>query len=151
MADSIQQKEPASAFTAKASALITGARFVNVSGNRTGGGILGGLSTDVANEIQVAMVGTSGGIAIGVSAWDAANGSNLKVWTGGIIGVEAGGTLTAGQAVMSDATGRAIAYNAGTYDPTGVAVTNLPAVHRLGVVLTGATVGQQAEILLNAA
>lgn len=126
-------KEPGSKFTAKASATVTGKRFVKISGNRTGGG-LAGLGTDLANVYQVAPAG-SGERAIGVADKDAASGSLVGVYAGPgiIVPVNAGAALTAGEEVQSNATGQAIPLAAGK---------------ALGVVLTGASSGADAEIKL---
>jgi Uncharacterized conserved protein (DUF2190) len=134
MPDCIPFKEPGSAVTGKATATITGKRFLAVSGNRTGGGA-GGLSTDLANVYQVAHAG-AGVRAIGVSKWDAANGSLVGIHTqpGIIVPVTAGATITAGQEVQSDANGQAIPLAAGK---------------SLGVAMTGAAAAADAEIKLN--
>lgn len=131
--DCIPFKEPGSAVTGKATAAITGKRFLSISGNRTGGGA-GGLSTDLANVYQVAPTG-AGLRAIGVAKNDAANGSLVGIHTqpGIIVPVTAGATLTAGQEVQSDATGQAIPLAAGK---------------SLGVAMTGAAAGADAEIKL---
>jgi hypothetical protein len=126
----IPYKEPGSAFTFKATADVTGKRFVAPSGNRTGGP---GLSTDLANVYQCAHAG-AGAHAVGVSKYDAANGSLGGAHTGGIVPVTAGAAIAAGQAVQSDATGQAIPLAAGV---------------KLGVCLNGAAGGADAEILLS--
>jgi hypothetical protein len=163
-------KEPAATVTAKATAAVTGQRFVNVSGNRTGGGPAGGLSADLANLIQVAQVGAAGANAIGVAAQDIASGAIGKVHLRGVVTVESGAALVAGQAVMSDALGRAVAYSptgalsaastahalAAAFSDTEVeaALNALGSrinaeAHRLGTVMTGVgAAGAQAEILL---
>src|SRR3954453_3495972 len=132
--DCIPFKEPGSAVTGKATAAVVGKRFLAISGNRTGGGA-GGLSTDLANVYQVAHA-AAGARAIGVSRVDAANGSLVGIHTqpGIIVPVTAGATLTAGQEVQSDATGQAIPFAAGI---------------QLGVAMTGASAGADAEIKLN--
>lgn len=126
-------KEPGSAITFKATAAVTGKRFVAVSGNRTGGP---GLSTDLANVYQCAHSG-AGGAAVGVSKYDTANGALGGAIRGGIVPVEAGAAIAAGASVQSDATGRAI-----TWDGT-------LASKRLGVCMNGAAGGADAEIALS--
>jgi hypothetical protein len=125
-------KRPGEDLTFKATAAVTGKRFVKVSGNRTGGGA-GGLSTDLANVYQMQQSG-AGEQAVGVSKYDVANGSLGGCYTAGIVSVTAGATLTAGQAVESSATGAAVPLS------TGV---------KLGVVMTGCASAGEAEILLN--
>lgn len=126
-------KEEGSAVTAKVTANVTGKTFVKISGNRTGGGA-GGLSTDLANVYQVAPAG-AGERAIGVARQDAANGSLVGVYTrpGIIVPVTAGASITAGQEVQSNGTGQAIPLAAGK---------------SLGVAMTGASGGADAEIKL---
>lgn len=107
----IPYKEPGQSFSFKATAAVRGKRFVVASGNRTGGGG-GGLSTDLANLYQCAEAG-AGGHAVGVSKYDVANGAAGGAHTGGIVPVTAGAAIAAGQAVQSDAEGRAIPLAAG--------------------------------------
>ena len=124
-------KESGSAVTAKATAAVTGKRFVKISGDRTGGP---SLSTDVENVYQVAPA-AAGDRAIGVAGWDAATGELVKIYTkpGIIVPVTAGAALTAGQEVQSDATGQAIVLAAGK---------------ALGIVMSAAASGADAEIKL---
>jgi hypothetical protein len=118
--------------TVQAGAAITGKRFVHVTADRTGGPA---LSTDLKNVPIVQHANADH--ALGVSAYDIASGA-----LGGIIGtpgrivpVTAGGTIAAGAAVQSDATGQAITLAAGV---------------KLGVCLSGATSGNDAQIKLTA-
>lgn len=127
----IPYKESGSAITFKATAAVTGKRFVAPSGNRTGGP---GLSTDLANVYQCAHAG-AGAHAIGVSKYDVANGAlgGAHASAGMIVPVTAGAALAAGQAVQSDANGQAIPLAAGV---------------KLGVCMNGAAGGADAEIRL---
>lgn len=140
--DTLRFKKPGEDITAKASAGITGKRLVTISGNRTGGGA-GGLSTDLVNVYQVAHAAANGA-AIGVAGHDAASGSLVKVLTAGVVPVTADGSITAGDQIMVGATGKAKTYAA----PTTTTATALPVVVVVGVALTGATDGADAEILL---
>jgi hypothetical protein len=130
----IPYKEPGSKITCKATAPVVGKRFVKVTGNRTGGGG-GGLSADLVNVYQASNCTTAGEVAIGVSAYDAANGALFKVHTepGIIVPVTAGAALTAGTEVQTDATGQAVPFT------TGI---------KLGYVMNGAASGADAEIRL---
>lgn len=137
-------KTLADTVTAKASAAVTGKTFVAISGNRTGGGgggaegsttIAVGLSTDGENLYQIKVCG-AGVKAFGVAAWDAAITAEVKVYAvghGNILPVTAGEALTAGWEVESDAAGKAVKLAAGK---------------ALGLVLTAAASGKDAEILV---
>lgn len=133
----IPYKEPGSATTFKATAGVTGKRFVAPSGNRTGGAA-GGLSSDLANVLQCAHAG-AGVKPLGVAKRDVANGAlgGAHATPGMVVPVTAGATITAGQEVMSDASGQAIPHVPGT-------ATNRAA----GLALTGAANGADAEIRL---
>lgn len=133
----IPYKEPGSAFTFKATAAVTGKRFLRPSANRTGGP---GLSTDLANVYQCAHA-AAGGPAVGVSKHDVANGALGGAHVGGIVPVTAGAVIAAGDRVASDANGQAIPYAAG-----GTIATD-PVV--LGVAMNGAAAGADVEVLLN--
>lgn len=138
-------KLPAIAFTARASAAVTGKRFVVISGDRTGGGgggaegstsVGAGLSTDVENVYKVKLAGAKAA-PVGVSAYDAAINEELKVYgtvSGVILPIKAGEALTAGWEVISNATGEAVKAEAAD-------------VAR-GLVMTKAANGADAEIKL---
>lgn len=129
--EALRFKKPGEDLTGKATAAVTGKRFLGISANRTGGGA-GGLSTDLANVYSVAHA-TAAGVVIGVSAHDAASGSLVGVLSGGIVPVTAGATITAGQRIEVGTNGQAIPLAA------GIAV---------GVAMTGAASGADAEIKL---
>lgn len=139
----IPYKEPGSAITFKATAAVAGKRFVKPSGNRTGGP---GLSTDLANVYQCAQVSASGDPAVGVSKYDVANGALGGAHTGGIVPVTCGANVAAGDRVMSDANGKAIPYAAGNTAAAGAPLV-IPRV--LGIAMTGAVSGADAEIMLS--
>ena len=105
----------------KASAAVTGRRFVRPSANRTGGGS-GGLSTVLDNVYVMALCG-AGQKPAGVAKYDVPiNGyGGVHGQPGMIVHVEAGAAITAGAEVESDATGRAIPLAAGR--PAGQAMT----------------------------
>lgn len=143
--DCIPFKEPGATFTAKASAAVTGKRFVVISGDRTGGGGGGaegsttvgvGLSTDAENVYKVKTAGAKAA-AVGVSGSDAAENAELKVYGRGhgtILPVTAGGAFAAGEEVEADAEGKAIKLAEGK--ALGQAMTKSPGA------------GKDAEILL---
>lgn len=135
-------KKPGEDFTGKASATVTGKRFLKVSADRTGGGA-GGLSTALDNVYQVAPASANGAVC-GVAAHDAASGSLVGVIAGGIVPVTADGAITAGDQIMVGATGKAKTYA----PPTTTTATALPVVVVVGVAMTGAADGADAEIKL---
>lgn len=137
--------EPSATFTAKASGAVTGKRFVKPSANRTGGGGEGaagattigvGLSTDLENLPVLKRTGAKEAAA-GVAGSDAADKGEFKVYGRGHgtrLPITAGAEVKAGEEVMSDAEGRAVAVSSGV---------------ALGLCINGVTeAGKDAEILL---
>lgn len=120
--------------TFRATAAVTGKRFVAPSGNRTGGP---GLSTDTANVYQMAHA-AAGAKAFGVSKYDVASGSLGGAFgtPGKVVPVTTGAAVTAGQQVEVGATGFAIPW-AGTI-----------ATQPVGLAMTGAASGADVEIKL---
>jgi hypothetical protein len=118
--DAIPYLEEADEVTVLPTAAITGKRFVVISGNRD--------ATD--NLIQAAPCGDNGR-ALGVAMWDAAIGKRVTVKT---MPVTAAAALAANQVVASDATGQARVAAAGE--------------RGLGLVVTGAAAGADAQIKL---
>lgn len=132
--DCIPYKKPGEDFTGQAFAAITGKRFLDVAGNRTSGPLL--ASTSEGSNYQVAHC-AAGKRPVGVSMYDAPINGKVGIINGGIVPVTAGGTITFGQEVQSDATGQAVAYD------------NTLASRPCGKAMSGATVGQDCEILLD--
>jgi hypothetical protein len=110
---------------------------VKISATRQGGGT-GGLSTDLTNVYSVAPCG-AGERALGVADKDGAVGSLVGVLCGGSVPVKAGGAITAGAKVMSDATGQAVAWTSAASE----------ANNALGIALETGVNGNDVEILLN--
>lgn len=100
-------------FTGHASAAVTGKRFVSISGARVDG------NPRVAHAVGSATVRS-----VGVSAYDAASGAKVTVYSapGLIMPVTASGAITAGQDVYSDANGKATATQPTNARPAGVAL-----------------------------
>lgn len=99
-------------FTGHASTAVTGKRFVAISGARVDG------NPRVAHAVNSA---TS--VTVGVSAYDAASGAKVSVYSGpGIVmPVTAAVALTAGDVVYSDAAGKAVKVApAGAVKPAGL-------------------------------
>lgn len=114
--------KPGGEITGHATAAITGGRFVDISAAPASGPALN-TATDGAN-LKVATCG-AGARSFGVAGYDAAaSGDKIPVHAqpGSIVPVTAGGTVTAGQEVESDATGRAITLATGK--ACGKAVTS---------------------------
>jgi hypothetical protein len=118
--ESIDLKKPGQDKTGKATAAITGKRFVRYSGNRTGGGHAG-LSTDLANVYQIAPCNGTTQVLSGA---------------GRHVTVSSGAAITAGVLVMADATGRAITF----VGPVATNAAALPSVPiAVGIAATGAS------------
>jgi hypothetical protein len=92
----------------RATAAVTGKRFIAPSGDVTGGP---GLSTDVSNLFRMAHCG-AGLKPAGVAKYDVANGDEGGCYgqPGRIVPVTSGAAVTAGAEVMSDANGKAIPW-----------------------------------------
>jgi hypothetical protein len=103
----------------RATANVTGKRFVAPSGDVTGGP---GLSTDNENMYRMAHCG-AGLKPAGVAKYDVASGAKGGVHgqPGKIVPVTTGAAITAGQQVQSDASGQAIVLAAGV--PAGLAMS----------------------------
>lgn len=114
--------EPGQDISGRASAGVTGKRFLKISGNRAGGNVA------VAHA-------DAGGRVCGVSGRDAASGELVRVMRGSgrVVFVTAGATLAAFQEVEVGANGVAVVK------ASGVAV---------GYAVTAATNGGDAEINL---
>lgn len=102
MAEYLPIYKPGQAITLKASAAITGGKLLEVSGSGT-----------------VAHAGAASTKTVGVAGFDAANGADVTVYTGGVQHLEAAGEVTAGDQVQAGAAGTVAT---GTTAPIGVAL-----------------------------
>lgn len=141
-------KEPGLTITCKveAGATVVGKTFVKVSAVRTGGGA-GGLSTAVDNVPVIEPCDVAGEAALGVAANDAAAGQLVKVFCRGngiVLPITAGGTITAGDEIQTDAAGKAITFA----PPTTTTATALPTVRVMGYAIDSAASSADAEIKL---
>src|SRR4051794_33245252 len=107
--EAIAYFDPGDDLTGQATAAITGRRFVDVTAAKQAGSQ--GLSADTfGGSVPVAHAG-AGAKALAVSTYDAAVGAKLPLARGHkVFPVEAGGAIAPGASVMSDATGRAVAW-----------------------------------------
>jgi hypothetical protein len=117
-------------------AAVTGKRFVKVNGVKRVGSQA--LATDALGGNIPVVHCTAGAKALGVSTYDAADTEGVPVMRGHkVVPVESGAAMTAGQKVMSDATGRAITW------VTAASEAN----DDLGVVLNSPTAAGQTAIV----
>lgn len=111
--------------TCAVTAAVSSSHFVTVSGDLQASPILNAASpSTTGGNIQVATCGAAAR-ALGVAAYDGPTaGDKIHVYTGPgqVVPVIAGGTVTAGQEVESDSTGRAITLASGR--PNGIAVSS---------------------------
>lgn len=100
------------------------------------------LTRMTTTDLQVAVNDIAGGDCVGVlqNKPDAAN-KPAQVMALGVSKVVAGGTVTAGDLLKSDASGRVVKA---TRSVTGADVGD----HVVGICLTAATVGTKASVLL---
>lgn len=114
--------DPGRDITGRATANVTGKRFVKITGNRSGGNIAVAHCAD-------------GDRSCGVAKYDAASGDIVGLARGKdrVVRVTAGANLTAGQEVQAGAAGVAIVAAAGA---------------KLGYAITAAANGADAEISL---
>jgi hypothetical protein len=114
--------QPGFRLTGEASAPVSRATFLAISGDRTAGG-----------NLSVATAG-AGARVFGVAAWDAATGQLVGVARGGVVRVICGAApLAAGVEVQSDIAGLAVVLSTGT---------------AAGYTVAAAAAGAEAQIAL---
>lgn len=128
--DCIPYKYPADDFTFQCTAPVVGKTFVKISAARTSGP---GLSNTAEGSVYRCATAAAGDHAIGVAKYDAPTNGKCGAYRAGIVPVTAGAAITAGNAVQSDAAGKAIPLAAGV---------------KLGVAMNDALNGADAEIAL---
>lgn len=121
MAEYLPLYKPGQEITRAASATITGGQLVIVSGSGTVGP--GTAATH---------------LWLGVAAFDAVNGDNLTVYTGGVQRILATGTVTAGQLVEAATGGTVATHTNGTND-----------FNVVGLALSTATAGNLVEVQMD--
>lgn len=136
--------EPADDFTGAVTAAVTAGRFLKVSGTYQGGPLLD-VSTATSpltkgNLPQVAPCG-AGQQAIGISKWDAPSADDVVGIASGnkIVPMVADGAVTAGDIIMSGATGGAKTWASAASD----------ANHELGVAMSTAVDGATVYVKIN--
>jgi len=136
--------DPGDDLTAAVTAAVTAGRFCKISGNFQGGPLLS-LSTPTSpltkgNLIQVAPCG-AGEQAIGVSKWDAPTADDVVgLYSGNkVVPMVADGAVTAGDKIMSGATGGAKTW----------ATAASEANNCLGVAVSGAADTATVYVKLN--
>ena len=128
MSDYLPVYSPGEAFTSTASATITGGQILEVTGSGT-------VGPAAAGSVKV----------VGVAAFDCASGARITVWSAAQVHeVTASGTVTAGDPVVSAASGQ-VASAAAVTTPTAADVTTTRAL--IGVALTTATNGNLVRYL----
>ena len=116
MADYLPLYKPGQSITSRTSAAVTGGQLLEVSGDGT-----------------VAPAGADSAKVVGVAAFDAASGDNVTIHCGGVQRLKASGAVTAGDLVVSGASGT-------------VATSATPAVgHLVGTALSTAADGELVE------
>jgi hypothetical protein len=125
---------PGARITARASAAVTGKRFLKISGNRTSASGSGLTSTAEGGVIQVAHADAAGRVC-GVANADAGIGEMVGIERGNskVVPVTASGAIAAFAEVEVGATGMAVTKT------TGIAV---------GYAITAAADGADAQISL---
>lgn len=122
--------EPASRVTMKAAGAISGRRLVVKDT------VAKALTGVCASAIQAATLGLK---CAGVAAYDAASTEEFTVIRQGVVPIDAGATVTTGDTVMVDSTGRVITW---VWAANG-------ANFQVGVAWTDATVGLPCYVALS--
>ncbi|MET0994002.1 MAG: capsid cement protein [Mycobacterium sp.] len=136
--DMVRTKEPGADVTGQVTAAVIGCRFLRIAAARTNRFSALGAAGD-GNNYRVAHC-AAGGPCFGVSKYDQATvGGKVGVARGGIVTVLAASALTAGQKVMSDATGQAVPWASAASEANSA----------LGYAVDDAAGGALAEIALN--
>lgn len=135
--------EPADDLTVAVTAAVTAGKFVKIGATLQGGPLLD-VSTPTGpitkgNLMQVTQC-VAGEKSIGVTKWDTAAADDVVgIFAGGqIVPMTAGGSITAGNKVMSDASGNPVAWSSAASE----------ANNANGIAVSTATVGNPVYIKL---
>lgn len=124
MPESIHFKRPGEDVTCQVTVAVVGKRVVAISANRTSGP---GLSNTAEGSVyRVAPCAGATMVPFGVAKYDQPTvAGKVGVATGGILPIEAGAAVAAGELVMADALGRVVPY-VGPIATNAAAVPDLP-------------------------
>lgn len=136
--DMVRTKEPGQDVTGQATAAVIGKRVVRISGARAYKfNQLAGTAD--GNNYKVAHA-AAGGAAFGVSKYDQPTiGGKVGVARGGICPITCGANITAGQKVMSDASGQVIPWVSAASEANTA----------IGVAVDDALSGTDCEVAVN--
>jgi len=129
MAEYLPLHDDGDAITRSASATITAGQVVLVSGSGTVAPATAGVAT-----------------WLGVAGFDASSGDTVTIFCSGVQRITASGTVTAGDLVVTAASGQ-VATAAAVTTPTAADVTTSRAI--VGLALTTATTGNLVEVKLS--
>ena len=107
--------DPGKHITGKATAAITGKRFLMIDTTQTGANAWApeGLKSTATPNVVPVKQATAGVKVLGVAQRDKANGELVTVIGEGVVPVTCGAAITPGQEVETDANGKAIPLNTG--------------------------------------
>lgn len=128
MAEYLPLRTPGEALVSTASAAITGGQLVAVSGSGT-----------------VATAGAGTASWLGVAAFDAVANDRVTIYTSGEQELTASGAITAGDVLVTAATGQ-VSTIAAVTTPTAADVSSTRAI--VGVALTTAATGAKVRVKL---
>lgn len=141
--DCIPYYRPGEDITGHVTADVIGKRVVRISATPTTGPGL--AATAEGANVRVAPCAGATQQPFGVSKYDALAGAKVGVIREGVVPVTAGASVSAGDLVMADATGRVITY-VGPITTNAAALLSLPYV--VGQALNDATVGNDCMVAL---
>lgn len=126
--ESVPLYRPGKEITVVADGAISGKRAVKTNASKTSG-----------NNLHVIQCAVLGERPDGIAMYDAATGETLGIHRDGVLFVDAGATVTAGQQVMVDGTGRVITW------VFAASMANWP----IGKAMSDATVGNPCLVALS--
>lgn len=133
---------PADDLTAAVTAAVGSGKFCKISGDLQASPILSVSAPLTGGNLMKVAQCVAGDKAIGVSKWDAATaGDVVGLFAGGqVVPMTAGGSITAGNKVMSDANGNPVAWTSAASEANnanGIAVSTATNGNTVWVKLPG--------------